>query len=152
VKVESHTVPLISIVRPKPIVSVAVSSEEILSNQEVTAQLVKLIKVDSSKTTFDTTSIISIEKSESTSVEVYTVRALDANNQVISIQLHQQPNTRIVRVVDVASVNETQKTHTETTVQEFTGKSEVLTTNTATIKESKEFKKITEYISKNHPA
>lgn len=44
------------------------------------------------------------------------------------------------------------KTTTETTIQEFTGKSEILTTNVATIKESKDFKKITEYISKNHPA
>jgi hypothetical protein len=40
---------------------------------------------------------------------------------------------------------------TETIVQEFSGKSEVLTTNVATIKESRDFKKITDLITKNHP-
>ena len=36
-------------------------------------------------------------------------------------------------------------------MQEYSGKSEVLTTNVVTIKESKEFKKIIEYITKNQP-
>lgn len=36
-------------------------------------------------------------------------------------------------------------------MQDFTGKSQIQTNNVATIKESKEFKKITDFISKNHP-
>jgi hypothetical protein len=83
-------------------------------------------------------------------VDVYTIRTVDANNHPISVEVSQNPITKVVKVVDVVKIIESQKTVTETTVQEFTGKSEVLTTNVATIKESKEFKKITDYISKNH--
>lgn len=55
-------------------------------------------------------------------------------------------------VVDVAKIVSTQQAAiTETVVQEFTGKSSILTTNVATIKESKEFKRISDMIVKNHP-
>lgn len=110
------------------------------------------MNTDASSTTLQTSRITSVVRSEKTSVDIYTVYAVDANNLPISIQLVQNPLTRVVKVVDVAKVDEEQRTMTETTVQEFTGKSEVLTTNVATIRESKEFKKITEYISKNHEA
>jgi hypothetical protein len=151
-KVDVQTVPVISIIKPKPVIALPISTDEILTNKEVTAQLIKIINTDTTKTTLDVSKITSIVRSDKTSLDIYTIRTVDTNNQPISIEIVQNPITKVVRVPDVSKVDITQKTMTQTTVQEFTGKSEILTTNVATIKESKEFKKITDYIVKNHPS
>jgi hypothetical protein len=49
--VETHVVPVISILNPKPIVVVPVAPEDIASNKEITAQLIKIINTDTTKTT-----------------------------------------------------------------------------------------------------
>ncbi len=149
-KVEVQTVPVISILRPKPVVALPISADEILTNKEITSQLIKIVNTDTTKTTLDVSRVTSITKTERASLDVYTIKTVDVNNSPISVEIIQNPITRTVKV-EVDKVDVTQQTLTQTTVQEFTGKSEVLTTNVATIKESKEFKKITDYITKNHP-
>lgn len=80
------------------------------------------------------------------------MNTLDNKNQQVSVEVIYNPATQVATVVDVAKVVSTQQAvFTETVVQEFTGKSSIVTTNVATIKESKEFKKISDLIVKNHP-
>lgn len=108
---ESHTVPIVNIIKAKPIVAIPISVDEIITNKEITTQLVKIINTDTTKT-LDVSKITSIVKSDKTSVDVYTIRTLDTNNQHISIEVIQNPITKVVKVIDVAKVNEAQKTTT----------------------------------------
>lgn len=56
-----------------------VSVDLIASNTEISAQLIKIINTDTTKTTLDVSMITSIVKSEKTSVDVYTIRTVDSN-------------------------------------------------------------------------
>ena len=57
-----------------------------------------------------------------------------------------------MKSVDIGqNIDVSQKIVTQTVVQEYTGKTEVTTSNIATITETKEYKKITDFINKNHP-
>jgi hypothetical protein len=48
--------------------------------------------------------MISIVKSDTTSVDVYTIRTVDANGNPISVEVVQNPITKVV-TVDVVKVN-----------------------------------------------
>lgn len=62
------------------------------------------------------------------------------------------PSTEVVKSVDIGhTIDASQKIVTQTVVQEYTGKTEVTTSNIATITETKDYKKITDFINKNHP-
>lgn len=96
--------PVIDLIKVKPIVAVPVSNEEIAGNTEVAAQLVKILNTDTSKV-LDTTKFISVVKSEKTSTTIYTIKTVDTNNQTISIEVMQNPLTNLVKVIDVSKVN-----------------------------------------------
>lgn len=122
-----------------------------MNNTQISAELIKIINTDTKKT-LETTKIISVVKSEQTNVHVYTITTLNNKNENVNVQIVYNPSTEVVKSVDVGhAIDSAQKIVTQTVVQEYTGKTEVTTSNIATITETKEYKKITEFINKNHP-
>lgn len=116
-KVDVQTVPVISIIKPTPLVAIPISTQEILANNQVTNELINIMNTGTNETTLDVSNITSITKSDKTSLDVYTIRTVDTNGQPISIEIIQNPITKVVEVSDVAKVDVGQKTLTQTTVQ-----------------------------------
>lgn len=113
--------------------------------------MIKIINSDT-KNTLETTKITSVVKSEQTNVHVYTITTLNSKNENVNVQIVYNPSTEVVKSVDIGHpIDASQKVVTQTVVQEYTGKTEVTTSNIATITETKEYKKITDFINKNHP-
>lgn len=113
--------------------------------------MIKIINTDTKKT-LETSKIISVVKSEQTNVHVYTITTLNSKNENVNVQIVYNPSTEVVKSVDIGhTIDASQKIVTQTVVQEYTGKTEVTTSNIATITETKEYKKITDFINKNHP-
>lgn len=113
--------------------------------------MIKIINTDTKKT-LETSKIISVVKSEQTNVHVYTITTLNSKNENVNVQIVYNPSTEVVKSVDIGhTIDASQKIVTQTVVQEYTGKTEVTTSNIATITETKDYKKITDFINKNHP-
>lgn len=113
--------------------------------------MIKIINTDTKKT-LETSKIISVVKSEQTNVHVYTITTLNSKNENVNVQIVYNPSTEVVKSVDIGhTIDASQKIVTQTVVQEYTGKTEVTTSNIATITETKDYKKIADFINKNHP-
>ena len=113
--------------------------------------MIKIINTDTQKT-LETSKIISVVKSEQTNVHVYTITTLNSKNENVNVQIVYNPSTEVVKSVDIGhTIDASQKIVTQTVVQEYTGKTEVTTSNIATITETKDYKKIADFINKNHP-
>jgi hypothetical protein len=141
----------VNIIQPKPFISTPIPAVDIEKNSMISAELIKIINSDSTKT-LETSKIISVIKSEQKSVDVYKITTLNSKNENVTVEIIYSPSSEVVKSVEVAQAVETsQRVVTQTVVQEYTGKTEVTTSNIATITETKEYKKITDFISKNHP-
>ena len=84
--------------------------------------------------------------SKNTNVEVYNVETVDDSGKDVNIEIVYNPITEIGTVIDVSEVKTKEIVETVTQVKSVSGVTEVVTTNTQTIKESKEYKQITDFL------
>lgn len=110
----------------------------------------KIVNADAT-VELETSKITSVTVSKNTNVQVYQIKAADANNKPVSIEIIYNPTTQETTVVDVSEVKTDKKIITTTITKETTGVSDVTTTNTDIIKQSKEYTQITDFLKKNHP-
>ena len=84
IKVDSLSIPAIDVIKPKPIVSTPIPADDLLDNVAVTGSIIKIINEDATKS-LDITKIISVEKSQKTTIESYRILTTDSTNQTVSI-------------------------------------------------------------------
>lgn len=82
---------------------------------------------------------------------VYHIQAINTNGSQVSIEVVYNPTTEEGTLVDMAEVHPEVAVSTTSTTKPISGVSTVLTTNVKTIKESKEYTKIVDFLIKNHP-
>jgi hypothetical protein len=120
---------------PKPIKTVTVNPETVLAIPQIKKELVKIMSTDT--TTTLESRIVSVEQSSKTNVNVYNIHTVDSQNKNVVVEIFYNPVTTQTNVIDVSEVGKTPSFITETVVREVTGRTEVTTNNTQTIKETK---------------
>lgn len=150
-KVSDQVVKLSNIVVPKPVVYIPIAPAILTTIPVLQAEVIKYVNIDSTKP-LDTSKIISVTESMNTNTKIYTIRTVEAKtNKVVSIEAAYNPTTGAVNVVDVSEVHPEVVKKTVNVVKDVSGVSQISTTSTEEIKVTKEFKQITDFLSKNHP-
>lgn len=102
-KLQEEVVKISDLAVPKPVILRPRNPEVIIKIPVIEQQVNKIISLDTSKA-LDTTKITSVTVSENTNVEVYNIRAIDANNKSVAIEIVYNPANGASVVVDVSEV------------------------------------------------
>lgn len=143
-KVDEQTVFIKDVISPKPVIFTPIKPAIVTGNPVLVSEITKVAKIE-------TTKITTVSVSKQTNVEVYEITGVNNEGKEVSVEIVYNPSTDEGSVVDVVEVKNVKPIQTVTETKTITGIVEVVTTNTQTIKESTEFKQISDFLTKNHP-
>lgn len=136
--------------KPKPIQFVPTTSDEVLAIPQISKLLTTVVNTDKTKP-INASRINSAVISSNTNIQIYNIQAVDANNRNVTVEIQYNPVTSTAILSDVSQNNQAKPVTTVTEVKDITNRQIVFTTNPQTITEAKEFKRITDQITKSHP-
>ena len=146
-KVDEKIIAVTDVAVPKEIIFVPVSPVVLKEIAVIETEIKKSLQIKSTEQLV----IKTVEVSKNTYVPIYEVVIVDQSGAETAVEVVYNSNTNECVVVDVKEGKFIKAESTVTEVKAVSGVTEITTTNTQTIKESREFKQIISFLIKNHP-